>query len=74
MSMVKFTLIIWVCSFLAGSKCMDHITYPEVYNNWLECSKAAHIESIKLMEKFDPDFVNKNQVGMKYNCQRIMVY
>ena len=74
MSMVKFTLIIWVCSFLAGTKCMDPITYPEVYNNWLECSKAAHIESIKLMEKFDPDFVNKNQVGMKYNCQRIMVY
>ena len=74
MSMVKFTLIIWVCSFLAGSKCMDPITYPEVYNNWLECSKAAHIESIKLMEKFDPDFVNKNQVGMKYNCQRIIVY
>ena len=72
--MVKFTLILWVCSFLAGTKCMDPITYPGVYNSWLECSKAAHLESIKLMESFDSDFVNKNKVGMKYNCQQGMVY
>ena len=72
--MVKFTLIIWVCSFLAGTKCMAPITYPEVYDSWMECSKAAHIESIKLLEEFDLDFVNKNNVGMKYNCKPVMMY
>ena len=72
--MIKFTLIIWVCSFLAGAKCMPPITYPQVYDSWLECSKAAHIESIKLMENLDPDFVNKYEVGMKYNCRQIMTY
>ena len=53
---------------------MPPITYPQVYDSWLECSKAAHIESIKLMESLDPDFVNKYEVGMKYNCRQIMTY
>jgi hypothetical protein len=53
---------------------MAPITYPQVYDTWLECSKAAHFESIKLMESFDLDFVNKNKVGMKYSCQQGMVY
>ena len=72
--MIKFTLILWVCSFLAGTKCMAPIPYPGIYDSWLECSKAAHIESIKLLETFDLDFVNKNKVGMKYSCQQGMVY
>ena len=72
--MIKFTLILWVCSFLAGSKCMNPITYPGVYDSWLECSKAAHIESIKLMENLDPNFINEYEVGMKYNCKRVAVY
>ena len=72
--MVKFTLILWVCSFLEGTNCMPPVTYPGVYNSWLECSKAAHIESIKLLETFDIDFINKYKVGMKYSCQQGMVY
>jgi len=72
--MIKFTLILWVCSFLAGTKCMPPVTYPGVYDSWIECSKAAHLESIKLMESFDPDFVNKNNVGMKYTCKQVMTY
>ena len=53
---------------------MNPITYPGVYDSWMECSKAAHLMSIEIMDSFDPDFVNENQVGMKYNCKRIMVY
>ena len=53
---------------------MPPVTYPGVYDSWLECSKAAHLESIKLMESFDTDFVNDNKVGMKYSCQQGMVY
>ena len=72
--MIKFTLILWVCSFLAGTKCMAPITYPGVYDSWLKCSKAAHVESIKLLEEFDSDFVNKYNVGMKYTCKQVMTY
>ena len=72
--MIKFTLILWVCSFLEGTNCMPPATYPGVYDSWLDCSKAAHIESIKLLETFDIDFINKYKVGMKYSCQQGMVY
>jgi len=72
--MIKFTLILWVCSFLAGTQCMPPITYPQVYDSWIECSKAAHLESIKLLENLDPDFANKNEVGMKYNCKKVITY
>ena len=60
--MIKFTLILWVCSFLVGNKCMAPITFPEVYDSWLECSKAAHVHSIEMLESFNPDFVNENNV------------
>jgi hypothetical protein len=53
---------------------MSPVTYPGVYDSWMECSKAAHIESMKLLEEFDLDFVNKNNVGMKYNCKPVTVY
>jgi len=72
--MIKFILTIWVCSFLAGTKCMAPVTYPDIYDSWLECSKAAHLKSVKLLENFDPDFVNMYEVGMKYNCNHEITY
>jgi hypothetical protein len=53
---------------------MAPITYPDIYDSWLECSKAAHLESIKLLENFDPDFVNMYEVGMKYVCKKVVTY
>ena len=72
--MIKFMLVIWVCSFLAKSECLAPVTYPKVYDSWMECSRAAHLTSIEIMDSFDPDFVNKYEIGMKYSCQQTMVY
>ena len=73
--MIKFSLTIWVCSFLSvPSVCMPPITFPEVYDSWLECSKAAHVQSLELLRGFDPDFINKNKAGMKYMCRQDTLY
>jgi hypothetical protein len=53
---------------------MAPITYPDIYDSWLECSKAAHLESVKLLENSDLDFVNKYEVGMKYVCKKVVTY
>ena len=53
---------------------MSPITYPTVYDSWLECSKAAHTESIKIIEASESDFLNKNKVGMKYMCRSVRTY
>ena len=67
--MIKFTLTIWVCSFLGGQLCMPPIQSPVMYNSWYECSRAAHKESLKIMSKLGYRVVNKDQIAMKYRCQ-----
>ena len=67
--MIKFTLTIWVCSFLGGQLCMPPIQSPVMYNSWYECSRAAHQESLKMMSNLGYNVVNKSQIAMKYRCK-----
>ena len=67
--MIKFTLIIWVCSFLGGQVCMPPIQSPVIYDSWYECSRAAHKESLKIISKLGYSVVNKDKIAMKYRCK-----
>ena len=67
--MIKFTLTIWVCSFLGQQLCMPPIKSPVMYNSWYECSRAAHTESLKMMSNLGYKVVNKDKIGMKYRCE-----
>jgi len=69
--MMKFTLTIWVCSFLYGQVCMPPIQSPDIYNSWYECSRAAHRESLKMMSKIGYQVVNKDKIAMKYMCKEV---
>jgi len=68
--MIKFSLTIWVCSFLGTqSVCMPPIYSPALYNSWYECSRAAHQESIKIYSKMGYKYVNDNKIAMRYTCR-----
>ena len=67
--MTKFTLIIWVCSFIQGNSCLPPIEMPKLYSSWYECSVAAHKESVTLLQKMGYANVNKYKVGTKYTCR-----
>ena len=69
--MIKFTLTLWVCSFLGGQVCMPPIQSPIMYDNWYECSRAAHQESMKMMSKLGYKVVNRDKIAMKYRCEEI---
>ena len=71
---MKYILIIWVCSFLQGNACLAPIEYPTTYDSWYECSRDAHTESIKLLSKMGYAYVNKYEVGTKYNCRPVYTY
>ena len=71
---MKYTLIIWVCSFLQGNACLAPVEYPTTYDSWYECSRDAHTESVKLLSKVGYAYVNKYQVGTKYNCRPVYIY
>ena len=69
--MIKFTLTMWMCSFLGQQLCMPPIQSPVIYNSWYECSRAAHHESLKIMSKLGYTEVNKDKIAMKYRCKEI---
>ena len=72
---IKFILIVWVCSFFPGATtCFPPMEFPRVYDSWYECSRDAHLESVKLLSKMGYAYVNKYEVGTKYNCRAEYVY
>ena len=66
--MIKYTLIIWVCSFLGQNICMAPIDNKVIYNSWYECSRAAHQESLKIYSKLGYKVVNDGKIATRYNC------
>jgi len=69
---MKFTLIIWVCSFLGSQgSCLAPMEYPKEFNSWYECSRTAHIESVKMLSKMGYKYVNDNKIGMSYSCRTV---
>ena len=67
--MIKFSLTIWVCSFLSmPSVCMPPIQSPVLYNSWYECSRAAHQESIKIYSTIGYKIVNEARLATRYTC------
>ena len=66
--MIKFTLIIWVCSFLGQNMCMAPIKSPILYNSWYECSREAHKQSLKIYSKLGYRAVNKSKLATRYTC------
>jgi len=68
--MIKFTLTLWVCSFLGTqSVCMPPTQVPALYDSWYECSRAAHTESLKLLSKIGYKIVNDNKLATRYTCR-----
>jgi len=67
--MIKFTLTIWVCSFLGQQLCMPPIQSRVMYDSWYECSRAAHQQSIKIYSKLGYKVVNENKLATRYTCQ-----
>ena len=69
--MVKFTLIIWVCSFLGQNMCMAPIESTILYDSWYECSRAAHQESIKIYSKMGYKIINDGKIATRYTCTAV---
>ena len=68
--MIKFSLTIWVCSFLTvQSVCAPPIHSVKLYDSWYECTKAAHHESVKVLSKLGYKLVNDNHLATRYSCK-----
>ena len=67
--MIKFTLTLWVCSFLSmPSVCMAPVQSPVLYNSGYECARAAPQESVKIYSKIGYKMVNEARLATRYTC------
>ena len=53
---------------------MAPVEYPTIFNSWYECSRDAHVESVKLLSKMGYKNVNDYRVGTKYHCKAVQTY
>ena len=59
---------------MQGNACMSPVQYPATYNSWYECSRDAHVESVKLMSRMGYKYVNQYKIGTKYTCRAVETY
>ena len=68
--MIKFTLIIWVCSFVGNPGiCLPPMEYPKHFDSWYECSRAAHSETLLMISKMGYKYINEHKIAMSYSCR-----
>jgi len=67
--MVKFTLIIWVCSFLGQPSCLPPLKYPMLFDSWYECSKTGYSQASFMITKMGYKYVNDNRIALNYSCK-----
>jgi len=53
---------------------MDPIQYSTIYSSWYECSREAHLQSVKILGKMGYKYVNDYKVGLKYTCKPVQTY
>ena len=64
---MKFTLVIFLCSFI-NNKCLPPVEIKVEYDSWKECTLAALEISKEIMLSQEEEFVNNNKVATKFVC------
>jgi hypothetical protein len=65
---VKFTLIIFLCSFI-NDQCLPPQEIKQPYNSWKECTLAALEISTEIIRLQEEEFVNNNKIATKFVCK-----
>jgi len=67
---VKFTLIIFLCSFI-NDQCLPPQEIKQPYNSWKECTLAALEISTEIIRLQEEEFVNNNKIATKFICKEV---
>jgi hypothetical protein len=66
--MIKFLLVIKVCSALDGT-CLPEQPVS-MHNSWYNCAMAGIGESTSLMHIIGEDLINRNKLVISFSCQQ----
>ena len=65
--MVKFLLVMKVCSALDGT-CLPEQPV-DAHNSWYNCGMAGIEESVSLMQIIGEDLINRDKLVISFSCQ-----
>ena len=67
--MAKFILIMFICSGVPGNECTLMSTPVDQFDTYHECAIYGYKYSVKLLEDFNPDFVDQYQAFTAFDCK-----
>ena len=68
--MIKYLLILQVCSFLTG-ECKPPVELEQKYNSWYECAAAGSLNSLTLLQAEGAEAINEYKLSVKYGCLEV---
>ncbi len=66
---MKFTLLMLMCSYVAG-ECMPPHPMPTKYNNMYSCLEAGYKESLKKLQEIGAKDVNEHEIYLRFICKK----
>ena len=64
---MKFTLILILCSYVAG-ECLPPHTYPKKFNDQYDCFMEGYNQSILKMEEIGREEINDHEIYIRFIC------
>ena len=65
---MKFTLLMLMCSYVAG-ECMAPYPMPTKYNSMYSCMEAGYEESLKKLQEIGAKDVNEHEIYLRFICK-----
>ena len=66
--MVKFILVMFICSNVVGNDCKLIPTPIDQFNSYHECTYFGYDYSSTLLKEFSPDFVDQYRTYTTFSC------
>ena len=67
---MKIILTVIICSAVSGM-CGELWVKDVSYKDWDSCMRAGYIDSLEWIKQTGPEYVNKNQMFVRFMCQEV---
>jgi len=67
--MIKFILIMFICSNIPGNSCKLISTPIQNFETYRECAIYGYEYSLNMLKNFNVDAVNEYQMYTAFNCK-----
>jgi len=71
--MIKFILVLHLCSFLPSETTCLSSQYVGEYNDYYSCARAGYAKAYESLSSLEIDNINKNRLAVKIECKELEV-